>query len=81
MEDKIELEVEDKQKNDIMFFLDKDSGFWDYLASNYYELDNEILRQLVMEMAYVIVDKKLNSDLVKALKEYENWEEIQIPQF
>lgn len=66
----------EEQKQNILYFLNKDCGAWDYLASNFYSLDNEVLYQLVMELMYVIVNNKLNNEVVNALKEFEEWEEL-----
>ena len=67
-------EIINEQQENIAHFLKCDCGFWDYLASSYYQLDNNVLYQLVMEMAYIIVNEKLNDKLLQALREYENWE-------
>ena len=63
----------------------KDNNLYDYISNNYWKMSKEHLRDLILEITYMIYfdyeysingDKKLLSNhIVECLKENRDWEE------
>lgn len=63
----------------------KEDRIYDFIANNYYRIDREISRDLLLELIYMIYfdyeyciegsKKTLNNHIIEALKENRDWEE------
>lgn len=59
----------------------KDGELYGFIANNYYEISKEKLKDIILEMYFLITteykkdvdEKELNDKLIKSLKEYRNF--------
>lgn len=70
-------ELEIKQKQEIVDAI-KEDRLYDYIASNYWTIENDTLIQLLKECIYVLTTGKGYEDNLKQLcdnlKEFQDWE-------
>lgn len=65
-------ELEKEQKNEILEAI-KDNRLYDYIASNYWRIENNILLDLLLECIATLEEEK-NDDLIDNLIDYKDWE-------
>lgn len=56
----------------------KEDRLYDFIANNYYKIDREETRDLILELIYFVYEenkKILNRQIIKNLKESRGWEE------
>ena len=70
------MELENKQKKDIMEAI-KNNRLYDFIASNYWRLDNNIIIELLKECIYTLDldNTKTQKQLIDNLQEFEGWED------
>lgn len=52
----------------------KEQRLYDFICSNSYRIDNDILEELLLECIAVIDKEYKYNELIENLKEYKNWE-------
>ena len=59
----------------------KNNNLYGFIANNYYEIDKEKLKDIILELYFIVTeefninDKELNDKLIEYLEEYKGWEE------
>lgn len=59
----------------------KDNKLYDFIANNYYQIKTEKLKDIILELYFLVTeefdvnDKELNNKLIEYLEEYKGWEE------
>ena len=59
----------------------KDNKLYGFISNNYYEIDKEKLKDIILELYFIVTeefninDKELNDKLIEYLEEYKGWEE------
>lgn len=51
----------------------KEQRLYDFICSNSYRIDNDILEELLLECIAVIDKEYKYNELIENLKEYKNW--------
>lgn len=65
-------ELEKEQKNEILEAI-KENRLYDYIVSNYWRIENNILLDLLLECIATLEEEK-NDDLIDNLIDYKDWE-------
>lgn len=52
----------------------KNDTIYDFICSNSYRIDNDILKDLLLECIAVIQEEQKNKKLIENLKEFKDWE-------
>lgn len=65
-------------ENEILKAIEEDR-LYDFVANNYYKMDKETARDLILEIYYIlrmeVADEDINGKIVEYLKENRDWEE------
>ncbi len=65
--------VYEDNKQEIMDAINE-RQLYDFICSNSYRIDNDILEELLLECIAVIDKEHKYNELIENLKEYKNWE-------
>lgn len=52
----------------------KEERLYDFICMNSYRIDNDILKELLLECIAVLDTNKQGKELIENLKEYKDWE-------
>ena len=65
-------ELEREQMNEIIDCI-KNNDLYDYIASNYWRIEDDLIIQLLKECIYTLEERQMNK-LLENLEEFEEWE-------
>lgn len=71
------MDFEETQKKDIMEAI-KNNNLYDYIAGNYWRIEDDTLIQLLKECIYLLQkeeDTQTNKQLIENLKDFQGWED------
>ena len=70
--------MEREQEKEILEAI-KEDRLYDYIASNYWKIEEEVIIQLLKECIYILTTRKGREEnkkqLLENLKEFQDWEE------
>lgn len=69
-----ELELMDKEQKQEVIDAIKEHQIYDFICSNSYRIDNDILKDLLLECIAVIDKENKYNELVENLKDFKLWE-------